>query len=63
MELNENIEKPEIAIYNSIGQLVCKNSLKEGINTIDISKFSSGYYYSVITSNGEKIHNEKIIVE
>ncbi len=63
IELNEKIEKPEIEIYNSIGQLIYKNLLKEGTNSIDISKFASGYYYSVITSKGEKIHSEKIIVE
>jgi hypothetical protein len=61
--MNEKIEKSEITIYNSIGQLIYKNSLKEGTSNIDISKFSAGYYYTVITSNGEKIYNEKIIVE
>jgi len=63
IELKEKIEKPDISIYNSIGQLIYKNSLKEGINTIDISKFAAGYYYAVITSKGERIYNEKIIVE
>lgn len=63
IELNEKIEIPEITIYNSIGQLVYKNPLKEGTNTVDISKFASGYYYSVISSKGEKIYSEKIIIE
>lgn len=63
IELNEKIEKPEVEIYNSIGQLIYKNSLKENTSSIDISKFSSGYYYAVITSKGEKIYKEKIIIE
>lgn len=63
IELNEKIEKPEIEIYNSIGQLIFKNSLKENTNSIDISKFAAGYYYAVITSKGEKIYKEKIIIE
>jgi len=63
VELNEKLEQPEIVIYNSIGQMVYKQKLKAGDNTIDISKCAAGYYYTVITSENEKIYNEKIIVE
>ncbi len=63
IEVNEKIENPEIVIYNAIGQLVYKQIIKEGINTIDISKFSSGYYHGIITESGKQIYHEKLIME
>lgn len=63
IEVSEKIENSEILIYNSIGQLVLKQMIKEGSNTIDISKFSSGYRQCIITENGKQVYREKLIVE
>jgi hypothetical protein len=63
IELVEKIENLEIVIYNSIGELVYKQVIKEGLNTIDVSKFSPGYYQGIITEKGKQVYREKLIVE
>lgn len=63
VEVSEKLESGEVSIFNSIGQLLYKQSIKDGVNVIDLQKFSAGYYYSVITSKGEKIYGEKLLID
>jgi PKD repeat protein len=52
---NLNIKAPNnstINIYNNIGQIVVREELSNGINTINLSNFDSGmYYYEIINNN------------
>ncbi|MFO0357452.1 MAG: T9SS type A sorting domain-containing protein [Sphingobacteriaceae bacterium] len=62
LEMNSKIDNGEVNIYNSIGQLILSEKIKEN-QEIDLSKFSKGYYFCVIRSQGKQIHSEKIIIQ
>jgi len=51
----------EIKVYNSLGQYIYGNMMRDGNNTIDCQGWTSGVYYiTVYMSNGEKV-NRKIV--
>lgn len=62
IQMSNKIDNGEVNIYNSIGQLILNEKIKEN-QEIDLSKFSKGYYIFVIRSEGKQIHSEKIIIQ
>jgi len=59
---NEIPEKLKVVMYNTIGEQVFRETIVEGINTLDLSNVSSGVY--IIQFNGEDVQfYRKVIVD
>ena len=56
-------KNPDIKIYNINGQLQTETVLKQGLNTIDISKFANGMYFYKIWDKGRFIEDGKFVKE
>lgn len=58
--INNQLLNPKIEIYSSIGQLITTFKVNIGENTIDISRFSKGFYFVKLV-DGNKVATKKII--
>lgn len=58
----ESINVTSIKIFNSVGQIVYSNSNPSTIQSVDISKFETGFYI-VEVKNNEIITTEKLIIK
>ncbi len=50
-----------IEVYNTIGQLVNKQLIKDSITKINLTESANGIYYVIITKDGKHFHKEKVI--
>ena len=61
-------DQAEIQLYNSLGQLVLKNTLNNGLTSIDIGNVNGGsYFYKIMQNNNvvllDKSKNLKGFIE
>ncbi len=59
LELNEN---GLVEIYNGVGQLMYKNTLGSGVQTIDVSALENGVYVLVVNADGKLLQQKLQIV-
>lgn len=52
----------QISIYNIMGEVVLKESLVDGSNTISVSNLTNGIYFYSVIKNGEMVETKKLIV-
>ena len=56
--------KPQLIVYNLMGETVCESSLTTANASINIANKSAGIYlYRVVSEQGELISSGKLIIE
>lgn len=63
VQLDGEIIKGEIRLFNSIGQKIYEQKVTQGTNDIHISGLASGLYIYSLLSDNQKIEDGKFIVE
>lgn len=52
----------EVKVYNIMGELVAKDILVDGLNTLSVATLTDGIYFYSVVKNGEIIETKKLIV-
>lgn len=52
----------EVKVYNIMGELVAKDILVDGLNTLSVTTLTDGIYFYSVVKNGEIIETKKLIV-
>lgn len=61
--LPASTNNPSIEVYNSIGVLIYKQTVANGVNTIDLTSHAQGLYILKVIGNCQTIASQKIIKE
>ncbi len=61
IDIQKQIDKVNIEIYNSIGELIAKQSLVKGQNIIELSNQANGLYFIKVISENKIIATPRII--
>lgn len=52
----------QISVYNIMGEVVLKEILADGSNTISVANLTNGIYFYSVIKNGEMVETKKLIV-
>ena len=60
---NTNGNAVQVKIFNIMGELVAKETITDGLNTINVSSLTNGVYFYSIIKNSDVIETKKLIVK
>jgi len=52
----------QISLYNIMGEIVLKEILTDGMNTISVANLTNGIYFYSMIKNGEMVETKKLII-
>ena len=62
LDVGDLADDTKLILQNSLGQTVLQSTLKNSIETINLSRFENGIYLLSIFKEGMKIYAERVVV-
>ena len=63
LRIENEIENGEIILFNSVGQQIHEQKIKQGVNTISIGGLAKGFYNYIIKEDKKKLNIGKLTIE
>ena len=63
LNITSNFNNGEVQIVNLIGQIVYKQTVIQGYNTINTPALAKGLYYYMLLQNNQLVNKGKLVIE